>query len=85
MTSHFKTPFIKVGRAVLQGDCLSPLTFNMCFNTFIQYIKSQNFKHLGFKFKTNFEPRHWFQFANDASVISDTEHKNQILLNAFTR
>ena len=32
MTSHFKTPFIKVGPGVLQGDCLSPLTFNMCFN-----------------------------------------------------
>ena len=78
MTSHFKTPFIKVGRGVLQGDCLSPLTFNMCFNTFIQYIKSQ-------KFKANFEPLHWFQFADDASVISDTEHENQILLNACTR
>ena len=63
MTSHFKTPFIKVGRGVLQGDCLSPLTFNMCFNTFIQYIKSQNFQQLGFKFKANFEPHHWFQFA----------------------
>ena len=57
----------------------------MCFNTFIQYIKSQNFQQLGFKFKANFEPRHWFQFADDASVISGTEHENQILLNAFTR
>ena len=85
MTSHFKPPFIKVGRGVLQGDCLSPLTFTMCFNTFIQYIKSQNFQQLGFKFKANFEPRHWFQFADDASVISGTEHENQILLNAFTR
>ena len=70
MTSHFKTPFITVGHSVLQRDCLSPLTFNMCFNTFIQYIKSQNFQQLGFKFKANFEPRHWFQFADDASVIS---------------
>ena len=85
MTSHFKTPFIKVGRGVLQGDCLSPLTFNTCFNTFIQYIQSQNFQQLGFKFKANFEPRHWFQFADDASVISGAEHENQILLNAFTR
>ena len=85
MTSHFKIPFIKVGRGVLHGDCLSPLTFNMCFNTFIQYIKSKNFQQLGFKFKGNFEPRHWFQFADDASVISGTEHENQILLNAFTR
>ena len=85
MASHSKTPFIKVGRGVLQGDCLSPLTFNMCFNTFIQYIKSQSFQQLGFKFKANFEPRHWFQFADDALVISGTEDENQILLNAFTR
>ena len=54
MTSHFKTAFIKVGRGVLQGDCLSPVTFNMCFNAFIQYIKSQNFQQLRFKFKANF-------------------------------
>ena len=74
MTSPFKTPSIKVGRGpVLQRDCLSPLTFNMCFNTFIQYIKSQNFQQLGFKFKANFEPRHWFQFADDASVILTRE------------
>ncbi len=23
---------------VLQGDCLSPLLFNFCFNTFVQHI-----------------------------------------------
>ena len=38
VTKSFRTPFIKVGRGVLQGDCLSPLTFNLCFNTFIRYI-----------------------------------------------
>ena len=25
---QFNTPFITVGRGVLQGDCLSPLSFN---------------------------------------------------------
>ena len=57
----------------------------MCFNTSIQYAKSQNVQQLGLKFKANFEPCHWFQFADDVSVISGTEHENQILLNAFTR
>ena len=28
----------------LQGDCLSPLTFNLCFNTFIRYMSDQTFK-----------------------------------------
>ena len=40
ITSQFNTPFIHVGRGVLQGDCLSPLLFNLCFNTFVQHIKS---------------------------------------------
>ena len=28
ITSDFSTPFIQVGRGVLQGDCLSPLLLN---------------------------------------------------------
>ncbi len=46
ITSDFSTPFITVGRGVLQGDCLSPLLFNMCFNTFIQHIKTDNIGNL---------------------------------------
>ena len=41
ITNSFQTPYITVGRGVLQGDCLSPLTFNLCFNTFIRYISDQ--------------------------------------------
>jgi hypothetical protein len=44
-------PFIYVGRGVLQGDCLSPLLFNMCFNTFIQHIKAEKYRQCGFSFK----------------------------------
>ena len=42
ITDKFSTPFITVGHGVLQGDCLSPLLFNMSFNTFVQYIKSES-------------------------------------------
>ena len=48
ITSHYNTPAIPVRRGVLQGDCLSPLLFNLCFNTFIQYIKAEKYKQLGF-------------------------------------
>ena len=40
ITNSFQTPFITVGRGVLQGDYLSPLTFSLCFNTFIHYISA---------------------------------------------
>ena len=35
ISDHFSTPAIPFKRGVLQGDCLSPLLFNLCFNTFI--------------------------------------------------
>ena len=47
VTNSFQAPFIRVGHGVLQGDCLSPLTFNLCFNTFIRYISDQKFKEFG--------------------------------------
>ena len=88
MTSHSKTPFIKVSRGVLQGDCLSPLTFNMCFNTFIQYIKNhRTFSNSDSSSKQilslviGFSLRMMLRLYQ---VISGTEHENQILLNAFT-
>ena len=83
ITSEFRTPFISVGRGVLQGDCLSPLLFNMCFNTFIQHIKSDKYRQFGFSFKL-LNPIHWFQFADDAAVISSQESENQHLLNRFS-
>jgi len=48
ITQDFNTPFITVGRGVLQGDCWSPLLFNLCFNTFIQHIKSDEYRQCGF-------------------------------------
>ena len=83
ITSEFRTPFISVDRGVLQGDCLSPLLFNMCFNTFIQHIKCDKYRQFGFSFKL-LNPIHWFQFADDAAVISSQESENQHLLNRFS-
>ena len=83
ITSEFRTPFMTVGRGVLQGDCLSPLLFNMCFNTFIQHIKAEKYRQFGFSFKLP-NPIHWFQFADDAAVITGKESENQHLLNRFS-
>ena len=83
ITSEFRTPFIPVRRGVLQGDCLSPLLFNMCFNTFIQHIKTDKYRQFGSSLQF-LNPVHWFQFADDAAVISSQESENQHLLNRFS-
>ena len=85
ITESFTTDFLHVGNGVLQGDCLSPLLFNMIVNTFIQRIKKKQFEDLGYKFIQYLSPRHWFQFADDAAVITSMESHNQILLNEFSR
>ena len=48
LTNEFRTPFISIGRGVLQGDCLSPHLFSLCFNTFLQHIKSEKYRQFGF-------------------------------------
>ena len=57
----------------------------MIINTVIQHIKQKEYEQLGYKFSKYFSPRHWYQLADDASVITGQEYEVQILLNAFTR
>ena len=89
ITDSFISLAIPVGRGILQGDSLSPLLFNMCFNTFIQFIKQEKYKQLGFSTHDAtdnlFKPIHWFQFADDAAVVTTDERENQLLLNCFTK
>ena len=64
ITDKFQTPVIPVRCGVLQGDCLSRLLFNLCFNTYIQYIKAEKYQQLGFsphhENDRMFQPVHWF-------------------------
>ena len=82
ITDDFCTPFIHIGCGVLQSDCLNPLLFNLCFNTFVQHIKSEKYRQFGFSQKF-LNPIHWFQFADDAAVISGKESENQHLIDRF--
>ena len=89
ISDSFSTPAIPFNRGVLQGDCLSPLIFNLCFNTFIQFIKQEKYNQFGFSPHDEndrlFHPVHWFQFADDAAVTTTNERENQLLLNCFSR
>ena len=86
LTDEFVTDFVHMQKGVLQGDCFSPLIFNLIINTFIQSIKHEKYEQFGYKFIRYLTPRHWYQFADAAAVISGLESKNQILLmNVFAR
>ncbi|CAB4031316.1 Hypothetical predicted protein [Paramuricea clavata] len=53
------------------------------FNTpFVEHIKSEKYQQFGFSYKL-LNPIHWFQFADDAAVITGQESENQHLLNRF--
>ena len=84
-TKDFITNPIVVKKRVLQGDCLSPLLFNMCFNTLLKSIDDERIKCTGYVFSNLMTPRHWFQFADDSSIVTATEKDNQNLLNVFTK
>ena len=83
----FATPAIPFQSGVFQGDCLNTLLFNLCFNTFIQFIKQEKYTDLGFSSHDAsdrlFHPIHWFQFADDAAVVTSDERDNQLLLNCY--
>ena len=82
----FVTYHLQVEKGVLQGDCLSPLLFNMPFNTFIQTLtKSKEFDQLNCRYDNIIQPGNWFQFADDVAAVTSCEYENQTLLNAFTR
>ena len=72
IASDFSTSFIQVGHVVLQGDCLSLVVFNLCFNTFVHHIKSDKYQQFGFSYKLC-NPVDWFQFADNTAVITTQE------------
>ena len=84
-TMGYTTCPIKLERGVFQGDCLSPLLFNLCFNTLIQTVKQRKVNCLGYVFDYTLQPRHWLQFADDTVIATSCVQDNQYLLNLFTK
>ena len=84
VTDSYAVSFLHIERSILQGDCLSPLIFNLLINTFIQYVRQERFSQLGYSLSKLPRPIHWFQFADDAAIATGQEYETQVLLNAFT-
>ena len=84
-TKSFFTNPIKVDRGVLQGDCLSPLLFNLCTNTLVNTVKNEKLNYFGYVYDFSFKPRNWFQFADDTAIVTSSEEDNQLLINGFIK
>ena len=74
-----------VGKGVLQGDCLSPLLFNLVVNTLMKTADQDSVRCMGYTFFNMLIPRHWFQFADDSTIATSTEEDCQLLFNVFTK
>ena len=59
-------------KRVLQGDSLSRLIFNMCFNTLIRTIENKK-KLMGCNYTNALTLRHWFQFTDDTALGTATQ------------
>ena len=79
-TKKFVTSPLQVEKGVLQGDCLSPLLFNMLFNTL---TKSKEFDQLNYRYDNIIQTRSWFEFADDAAAVTSSEYENQLSLNGL--
>ena len=85
LTDSFMTSPIRVHRSVLQGDSLSPLLFNLIINTPINAIKSEKIECIRYFYQNCLRPKHWFQFADDAAIVTALESDNQHLCNVFLK
>ena len=61
VTNNFITPPITIEKGVLQGDSLSPLLFNLCFNTLMLTVNQKRVKCLGYTSNALNFIKHWSQ------------------------
>ena len=78
------TPIL-VRRGVLQGDTLSPLLFNLAFNSLMLSLKQPELNSLGILWGNGSVRSLWSQFADDAAITCDSLKSAQHLINLFQR
>jgi len=83
--AKIQTKPIQIRRGVLQGDPLSPLLFNIVFDTLMSTLKKPEMKSTGILWGDGITRSFWTQFADDAAVICDSAKQTQSLINLFQR
>jgi len=76
---------IHVQRGVLQGDTLSPLLFNIVFDSLMSTLSVPRIQSLGVLWGDGVTRSMWAQFADDAAIIADSLRGAQLLLSLFQR
>ena len=83
--SNIRTGSIPVRRGVLQGDTLSPLLFNLVFDSLMSTLNRPEVLCRGVLWGDGCTKSMWAQFADDAAILSDSAEETQLLLNLFQR
>ena len=74
---------IHVQRGVLQGDTLSPLLFNLVFDSLMSTVADPKFPFRGVLWGDGCTRSIWSQFTDDVAVVGDSHQKAQSLLTFF--
>jgi len=80
-----QTGAIHVQRGVLQGDTLSPLLFNLVFNTLMTSISQPALHSHGVLWGDGCTRSLWTQFADDAAVLGVNHNDTQLVITFFQR
>jgi hypothetical protein len=76
---------IHVQRGVIQGDTLSPLLFNLVFDSLMRTLSDPQFPTRGIMWGDGRTRSLWTQFADDAAIINDSHKETQLVLSFFQR
>ena len=74
---------IHVQRDVLLGDTLSPLLFNLVFDSLMSTLTDPQIQSHGVLWGDGYTRSLWTQFSDDAAVVSDNYKESQLILHGL--